>query len=282
MLFDKKIVVFGCSGMLGSYVVDFLRQEGYRHVRGFDRSCFDFSKVSVTDLVDAIGCIGGVVINCAGLVKSRAGQLKPFEFIRVNSVFPWLLSDACKECNSELIHVSTDCVFSGKLYGGGYCEYDLGDCTDLYGRSKYAGEPEDCSVIRTSIIGEERNTCRGLLEWSKCQTGKHIEGYLNHFWNGVTCLQFAKICSKIIKDNCFWSGVRHIFSPDTVSKAALLKIIDFVYNLDLKINNIFYKDCCYRNLNTVYNWPGKSCDFFNIPTIKEQIVELKYFGVGEK
>ena len=104
-----------------------------------------------------------------------------------------------KEHNCQVVHISTDCVFNGKK--GNYNEEDDHDCLDVYGKTKSLGENPDLTIIRTSIIGEEITNKRSLVEWVKSNTSKEINGFIKHFWNGVTCLQLAKIIYKIITNS---------------------------------------------------------------------------------
>jgi dTDP-4-dehydrorhamnose reductase len=168
----------------------------------------------------------------------------------------------------NIIHITTDCVFSGKT--GGYHEYSTPDETNDYGTSKSLGELCDGTIIRTSIIGEELSNKRSLLEWVISNENRTINGYSNHFWNGVTCLQLAKIIYKIINENAYWKGVRHIFSPTSVSKYELFKMISDIYELNITVKE-FDTEIVDKSLSTVYE------KFFNIPELKEQIIEMKYF-----
>jgi dTDP-4-dehydrorhamnose reductase len=133
-----------------------------------------------------------------------------------------------------MIHITTDCVFSGK--DGSYNELSEHDETNDYGMSKSLGELCNATIIRTSIIGEEVQNKRSLLEWVKSNKGKDINGFVNHFWNGVTCLELSNVIYKIINEKLYWNGVRHIFSPKSVSKFELVSMINEVYNLNIKIN----------------------------------------------
>ena len=145
------------------------------------------------------------MINCIGTIKPRVDQLGDLNAILVNSVFPRLLSKLSKELNFKVIHPTTDCVYTGSK--GNYNEDDVYDVNDVYGMSKAMGEVSDVCIVRTSIIGEEINNGRSLVEWVKSESGNSIFGYTNHFWNGVTCLQFAKICDQIISKDLFWEGI---------------------------------------------------------------------------
>ena len=106
-----------------------------------------------------------MVVNCIGLVKQRPEAADAAALVRANALFPHQLRAACAQRGARLIHISTDCVFSGDR--GGYAEDDRPDPADLYGRSKLAGEPEGEGVLtlRTSMLGRELDRASGLLEW---------------------------------------------------------------------------------------------------------------------
>ena len=165
---------------------------------------------------------GDVIINCIGTIKPRVDELGDLNAIIVNSLFPRLLSNYCESKEIKLIHPTTDCVYTGLK--GDYNENDNYDVSDVYGMSKALGETHNCTTIRTSIIGEESVNKRSLVEWVKSEKGNSIFGFTNHYWNGLTCLQFAKVCDKIISENIFWKGIRHIHS-NKVSKYELVSII---------------------------------------------------------
>ena len=137
--------------------------------------------------------------------------------------------------------------------------------------SKAMGEVKDVCIVRTSIIGEEINNGRSLVEWVKSESGNSIFGYTNHFWNGVTCLQFAKICEKIISENLFWSGIRH-FHSNCVSKFELVSIINRIYDLDITIEKKETNLPCDRSMSSKYSF-----DHFNIVDLNLQIQEMKQF-----
>jgi dTDP-4-dehydrorhamnose reductase len=133
---------------------------------------------------------------------------------------------------------------------GNYLEDTPHDALDVYGKTKSLGEPENCTVIRTSIIGEEINNSRSLVEWIKSRKDLDANGFTNHKWNGVTCLELAKCIDSIIKNNNFWSGVRHVLSPTSVTKDVLLKLINDRYNLNITINNTAAATPCDRSLGS--------------------------------
>jgi len=269
-----KIYVFGYKGMLGRYVYTYLKSKDF-NVVGLSRKNIDISDIYCEDDLNSILHYEGVekndvIINCAGIIKSVINDNDIQSIIIVNSLFPHYLNNVSKKEGYKLIHVTTDCVFSGK--DGLYLEHSPHDCTDVYGKTKSLGEPNNCTVIRTSIIGEEINRTRSLMEWVKSMKDKTVDGYTNHIWNGLTCLQLAKIFEDIIVNKKYWYGVRHLFSPKIISKYDLIKSISNIYNLNITINPIELSLKCARSLST--NYPDTS---FIIPDINDQIKEQHDF-----
>lgn len=169
-----------------------------------------------------------------------------------------------------------NCVFSGNY--GQYTETTPHDCIDVYGKTKSLGEPTNCTVVRSSIIGEEAGQSRSLIEWIKSMKDKSANGYTNHLWNGVTCLQMAKIFENIIANNKYWKGTRHVFSPDSVTKYELVKLVSDVYNLNINVTPVEAGIPCDRTLSTIYSDAN-----FDIPLLKIQIEELyNYFNKDQK
>jgi len=267
-----RVFIFGATGMLGRYVYSFLKSEDF-DVVGISRNELNIVETdyhSTKDLLFGIGLSkGDVIINCAGLIKHRIGTSK-FDFIQVNTVFPHLLQKVCKEAGCKFIHVTTDCVFDGLK--GSYSELNEHNATDVYGVTKSLGEPEESTVIRTSIIGEELRNFSSLLEWVKSNRGREVDGYTNHIWNGITCLQFAKICKEIINSKNFWRGIKHITSPNVINKFDLINLISDVYNLNIGVDTYKTEYKCDHSLISVRN------DIvFKIPELKDQLLEMKNF-----
>ena len=268
-----KILVFGATGMLGRYVCVRLSKE--HSVSGLTRNDLNLFDVKKSQLSAALELYQPeIVINCAGVIKPMIDALG-VNAIYVNSIFPRLLAEACKEKNIKMIHVSTDCVFDG-INVSEYTEEDKHTATDIYGKTKSLGENEECCVVRTSIIGEELGQARSLIEWAKTQKGKTVKGFTDHRWNGVSCLQLTELFSLMTKDNIFWDGVRHVYSTDAVSKYELLKTISEVYDLDLNVVAHFSGSPCRRDLTTVNVEWG---DYLqkHIPSIKKQLTKIKKF-----
>lgn len=263
-----KVFVLGHTGMLGRYVYTYFKSKSY-NVIGLSRKNLDASNIQKEDLNSIPFTKDSVIINCMGIINSRR-DISDLEFIQVNSVFPHLLSNMCEKIGSKLIHVTTDCYVDGA--DGNYDESFISNAKDRYGITKSLGEPKNATVIRTSIIGEELRTSRSLLEWVKSNKNKEVLGYTNHFWNGITCLQFAKICKNIMDNKLFWRGVKHVYSPESLTKYELIKLISKIYNLNVKVNKHETENICDRTLTSI-----KDEIKINIQPLETQISEMKMF-----
>ena len=181
-----------------------------------------------------IECKPDVVINCIGIVKQLPAAHDPLSSIAINALFPHQLAQICRKRGARLIHISTDCVFSGKK--GNYKENDFADADDLYGRTKYLGEVdyENALTLRTSIIGRELSTNHGLIEWFLSQEGRTVSGYTNAIFSGLTTNALSDVIATVITDYPGMRGVWHIAS-EPISKYELLKLVKTIYNLDIEI-----------------------------------------------
>lgn len=262
--------------MLGTYVSNYFTQKNY-NVINITRQHLDI--ITSENLLYDLGQLflkfninhTYVVINCIGLVP-QTQITDSYHYFKINSVFPFHLSQLCFKYNSKLIHPTTDCVFSGQH--GHYNEYNLKDEKSMYGISKILGENiPHTTIIRTSIIGEQTNNNYSLLQWLVSNKNNTVNGYTNHLWNGITCLQFAKIIEYIIQYNMFWIGIKHVFSNEIISKYQLLHIINDVYKLDITIHPIQTKDNIDKSLTTTHTLNLQHL----IPSIQQQIEELYHF-----
>ena len=263
-----KIFVFGSSGMLGTYVHKY-----FHHSVGVTRDQVNallMRRELFDKQLDKLFIKSGdVVINCIGITNKHTPNVD--EFLVVNSLFPRLVSDYCASKGVKMIHISTDCVFSGAE--GMYCETDPHDDENIYGISKSIGEPTNCCVIRTSIIGENRRNSLDLLEWVRSHKDTTINGWKNHFWNGVTTVHLAEVIEKILDQNLYIEGIYHIHSPNSVSKRELLELLDEVYELHLSVKPPEAPQFCDRTLSSKYSYSKLLCN----KTIKMQIYEMKDF-----
>lgn len=271
---EMKIVILGSTGMLGNTVGKyFLNQFGeyniflsYRNVKisyGQNKFFFDaqFSNLWTIPECDYI-------INCIGVIKPFINK-DTSASIQINSSFPRILANHCRQYrNIKLIHITTDCVFSGKE--GLYTEESLHDCTDIYGKTKSLGEPNNCMVLRTSIVGEEIHKNASLVSWIKSQKGKEVNGFTNHLWNGITTKQYARICEKIIKEDLYEEDIFHIFSPEDISKCALLNMINKKFDLQINVVPTTADQMITRTLRTVKNLNDK----LDIPSLDAQVMEM--------
>ena len=244
-----RILILGASGMLGheAYRVFQSDSDVYALMRN------DFSVVKGFGIFDKNKSICGVdagnyplleetiqkirpdaVINCIGIVKQVKEIGDPVEGIEINSLFPHKLSGICARNNCRLIHLSTDCVFSG--IKGDYTEKDNPDPVDLYGRTKLLGEAVTGNVltIRTSMIGRELATNHGLLEWFLSQEGKEVKGYKNAIFSGFTTRALSMALKEIIFKHPGLKGLYHV-SSQPISKFDLLTLIKRKMGLNIGI-----------------------------------------------
>lgn len=273
-----KIAILGSTGMLGHAVgqyfdnhPDYEAHLSYRDPKlaygtyNFRLDAFEYISRERTGSMEPFEGFD-YVINCIGGIKQHS--FTDMELSKLNTMFPITLSARCALTGAKLIHVSTDCVFSGKK--GTYTEDDTPDPEDVYGMTKLIGESPSCMVLRTSLIGEELHSNVSLLGWAKSQAGKEVNGFTNHRWNGVTTKEFARICDKIIQKELYITGRRHVFNPTPVSKAEMLEAFNSRFNLGLKINHVLADTVVDRSLATRYSL----CNELNIPGFAEMIAAM--------
>lgn len=244
-----KLVILGSNGMLGSYLERYFSNK-------YDLLCLtrkdidlSINSENILSYFNSIIDEGDIIINSAGVIKQRNYNIR--EMIMVNSILPHLLNEIKKINKCEVIHITTDCVFSG--LEGYYDENSKHDCLDDYGKSKSIGENSNNTNIRTSIIGEEKYNKKSLIEWVLSNKNGLINGYTNHLWNGLTCLELCKYIDNLISKNEFWEGTRHVGTKNIVSKYELVNMINDVYNLNIIINKSKTDVNCFRNLNSIHN-----------------------------
>lgn len=259
-----RVIVLGASGMLGSAVFRGLSASEslsvfgtVRSVRGlesFGKSMKD-RLISGIDVLDSDSLIElfrnvapDVVVNCVGLVKQLSSAKDPLSTLPVNAMLPHRLSKICALSNARLIHISTDCVFSGRK--GMYLESDISDAEDLYGKSKFIGEVIDqqhAITLRTSIIGHELNSQSSLVDWFLSQTGP-VKGYSRAIFSGVPTVELTRIILDYVIPNPALHGLYHV-SAEPIDKCSLLKLVSSVYQktVDIQPNDELVID---RSLNS--------------------------------
>ena len=259
-----NVLVLGATGMLGSMVMTYMREQVGVDVRGTYRDTspevfrgikdqlrpFDASQDPESELrrIEA-NFRPDYIINCIGVIKPYCQDNNPQGVVRaiqINALFPHLLAEAVTDVlpGTKIIQIATDCVFSGKT--GAYDESAKHDPLDVYGKTKSLGEIDADHVlnIRSSIIGPEIKGKVSLLEWFKSQPrGAKLKGFAHHEWNGVTTLQFAELCVMLMRGKVFsdWrsKGSRlHYVVNETLDKYQLLMMMKEVFQKDYAIERV--------------------------------------------
>ncbi|EHP51014.1 dTDP-4-dehydrorhamnose reductase family protein [Odoribacter laneus] len=222
----RKILLFGSTGMAGHITYYYLKSTQKYNITNVvfrTKLTEDSIIVNVTD-IEAVAKVvrsthPDLIINCIGVLV-KGSKEHPDNAILINAYFPHLLKKLSDEIGAKLIHISTDCVFSGKK--GGYTEEDFRDADDIYGRSKALGEiiNEKDLTIRTSIIGPElKINGEGLFHWFMDQSG-NVNGYTKVIWGGVTTFELAKAIDVAIEKNIH--GLVQLSNGIGISKYDLL------------------------------------------------------------
>lgn len=243
-----KILVLGASGMLGNAMLRVMSgQEAWSvfgTVRGADPALHAAAPRAVlipgvhADQPDSLLAAFAqarpdVVINCVGLVKQLTNAEDPLVAVPINTLLPHRLARMCEVAGARLVHVSTDCVFSGKQ--GSYKESDLADAQDVYGRSKLLGEVDypHAVTLRTSIIGHELRSAHGLIDWFLSQQAR-VKGYTEAVFSGLPTCELARVVRDFVIPHASLRGVYHV-AAEPISKHDLLQIVNREYGKNLQI-----------------------------------------------
>ena len=247
----ERVLILGGTGMLGHEAVrTFARSyEVHTSVRSPESAevfglpatlhRFDaFEPAALPGLLDFVA--PSLVLNCIGIVKQLEDANRPLPAIALNSLFPHQVAAACAARGCRLIHVSTDCVFSGSLpLGQAYTEEDVADARDLYGLTKLLGEVTEPPglTIRTSIIGWELTRGVGLLAWFAAQDGKEVQGYTNAVFSGLTTRALSGLLVEVSRSYPELAGLYHV-SADPITKFDLLHLLRDRLGLDTTIRPV--------------------------------------------
>ena len=241
--------MLGTSGMLGNAVLRVMHEEQSLEVFGTVRSgnvphlfSKEVAKTIITgcDVADHDALVKlfaevrpDVVINCIGLIKQLADVDDPLITLPINAMLPHRLANLCSLVGARLVHMSTDCVFSGSK--GNYKESDISDATDLYGKSKYLGEVDypHAITLRTSIIGHELQSAHGLIGWFLSQQG-NCKGFRRAIFSGLPTVVLAKVIRDIVLPRKELTGVYHV-AAKPISKYDLLKLVADVYGKQIEV-----------------------------------------------
>tara|TARA_X000000368_G_scaffold81982_1_gene61875 strand:- start:6075 stop:6941 length:867 start_codon:yes stop_codon:yes gene_type:complete len=282
-----KVLILGGSGMVGHALIknlsdkyevySILRQRTDLESTEFFKNILEKNRCIFLDdinqhrkLSDVIKKISpDILINCIGVIKQRGDVKNILNMIKINALLPHTLNEICFKNKVKLIHLSTDCVFSGNK--GYYKESDNPDPVDKYGASKLLGEiiEGDALTIRTSFIGPELFNKKSLFEWIKSQKDSEIDGFENAIYSGLTTYAFANIVEQIIDQHQDLNGLWQI-SSDPISKFDLIALINVIFKLNIKINrNSSFQ--CDRSLNSS---KFKNKTKIMVPSWKEMINDL--------
>jgi dTDP-4-dehydrorhamnose reductase len=229
-----RIAILGANGMLGHVacrelsssheVIAMIRRTDAGHLKPILRANEIITGVDALDrrLETVLRSVAPqIVVNCVGLVKQRPEARDTMLAIEINALLPHRLARACDEIGAKLVHLSTDCVFSGKR--GGYPETDVPDPVDTYGRSKLLGEvtAPPHLTLRTSMIGPQLEGEEGLVAWFLAQRGRAIKGYTRAIFSGLTTLALSRVIGEILERHPTLSGLYHL-AAEPISKYDLL------------------------------------------------------------
>ncbi|WP_244536246.1 SDR family oxidoreductase [Hyphomicrobium sp. NDB2Meth4] len=245
-----KTLILGASGMLGSTVFRAFHGWPQHEVLATIRSATSLkhfsdeqqqsllTNIDVLDSDSLIEVLGSfkpdVIINCVGLIKQLSASKDPLVALPLNALFPHKLARLANLAGIRLIHLSTDCVFSGKT--GNYTEESAADATDLYGVSKYLGEIVDYPMavtLRTSIIGRELCSSHSLVDWFLSQKVQTL-GYEKAIFSGLPTCELAAVIRDVVIPRKDLKGLYHV-SARPISKYDLLQLIAAEYGKDIQI-----------------------------------------------
>lgn len=268
-----KVLVLGATGMAGHTISIYFREAGY-DVTAFSRRKFEYCNniigdITNFDLLKSVIEEGNYdsVINAIGILNQDAEDNKSMTVL-LNSYLPHYLSDITKEMETKIIHMSTDCVFTGKT--GGYTETSFRDGETFYDRTKALGEIENGKdlTFRNSIIGPDLNKNGiGLFNWFMKQEGQ-INGFTKAIWTGVTTLTLAKAMERALQENL--TGLYNLVNNETISKFELLKLFNKHMKNDAIIILPNEKVLADKSLINTRN------DFsFIVPSYKDMVIDMK-------
>jgi dTDP-4-dehydrorhamnose reductase len=234
-----RILILGGDGMLGHQLFRHLKQrhdvrvtlrlgpEAYEAHRLFDRGSAHYGvDVRQTDLLLQVMADfrPDAVVNAVGIVKQRTEAKEVIPSLEVNALLPHRLALVCRAVGARLVHLSTDCVFSGRK--GNYRETDVPDAEDLYGRTKLLGEVSEphCVTLRTSMIGPELSRKTGLLEWFLAQRDQTVKGFTKAIFSGFPTTELARLVERVLVEAPAVHGVYHA-AAGPINKYDLLTLI---------------------------------------------------------
>lgn len=281
------VLVLGVNGLIGHTLYRKLQNAGFETYGTMRRKKSEFHDYaflqtdnivdsvhvqSVEDITDVIQHIKpAVIINCIGITRRKAEISDSIQAIKINALFPHELASLCMDQSIRMIHLSTDCVFSGD--SGSYTEDSIPDASDMYGRTKAMGEVTDnpcCLTLRSSFLGTEICDRTELLEWLLAQSGKTIKGFTNALYSGVSTVFLSSVIVDILNDYPKLSGLLQIASENPISKYELLCLAKEAFNLEVEIN----PDYSYTSDKSLSGKRLKDIIMYRVPSWKNMLQEL--------
>lgn len=268
-----KILVLGAGGMAGHVISLYLRDKGHEVDTLSNHNKIDDNTIilDVTDRKKLDKVLDkkhyDAIINCIGLLVKKSEEYKDLASY-INSYLPHYLESKYKDSNTKIVHLSTDCVFSGK--NPPYTENSPYSGETFYDRSKALGEiiNDKDLTFRMSIIGPEiQEKGIGLFNWFYSQTGE-IGGYTKSIWTGVTTTELARAIESAIKQDL--TGLYHLVPKNNISKYELVKLIADIFDrsdITIKPNDSVIQDKTLINTRTDFD--------FTVQTYKEMLTQMK-------
>lgn len=272
----RKVLVIGIKGMAGHMIYNYLTETKLFDVYGIARNVPATKNIFNLDVSNTVQVENVIqegsfdyVVNCIGILNKDAED-NPSKAIWFNSYFPHYLEEITKNTNTKVIHISTDCVFSGSR--GGYTEEDFKDGKGFYAQSKALGEIVNNKdvTIRTSIIGPELNENGiGLFHWFMSQpvTSK-LKGYSKAYWSGLTTLELAKVIVQICKHEI--TGLIQVAPGDKIDKFTLINLFNSIYRdgeMEIQPFDEYSVDKSLISVRTDFD--------YMVPTYEEMLIEQK-------
>lgn len=276
-----SVLILGSQGMIGHVVAEYFFKCGHSVVTAARCNAdynIDFEAISEIRNLSYELKKFDFVINCVGLLINDSIK-NPERALKVNSILPHFLASAISGEKTRFIQTSTDCVFDGQT--GYYAEVDRPTEVSVYGYTKALGEVVNSKDItfRASIIGPEIGKNRsGLLDWFLNEKADPLKGWINHFWSGLTTLEYSKILENYVR-NPNISGIHHLVEKDfRISKHALLSMLNETYFQGNKKIEA-HKNTKFQDKSLVAN---KKSPIKNVAPFSQQLSELGYFIESSK
>lgn len=239
-----NVLVLGASGMIGRTMSRVLSQQSGWQVscsvrsKGYEGAALGkvYTGIDLTNSDHLVKLFNkakpDIVVNCVGLTKHVPEGNDPIPALNMNALLPHRLAAQCAIAGARLIHISTDCVFSGR--SGSYQENDETDALDVYGKTKALGEvtSENSITLRTSTIGHEHGSHFGLLEWFLAQ--QECKGFKYAIFSGLPTVELARVVRDIVIPNSSLTGLYNV-GAKPIDKFSLLNLIAKVYKKNTKI-----------------------------------------------